>query len=365
MTRPLVCYMYVEDERYPRNKKIRGRLEDAGYEILIVPKKHAPPIAAHLYMFVQAVALMRRATKFEAVVLSEFSNFGFPYAWLLARRHKCPLVVDMFVGKAETIIGDWRRHGSKSLAARLLRVLDRATVSSADILLCDTSIRADTFSSLTAQPVQCVVISVGAPEWVQRSGLEKTGRVAESSIDVLFYGYYAALHNVAAIVDAMIIGVQRHEIASSVIVGQGTGRSDLEELVQRLGLSSHIQFLDNTNTVELRRLLDRSNICLGIFGGSDKAATVIPNKVWESVALGIPVVTRSSEAYADMPPEIRALIVEVDVTPAETLGSRIVEAITDARGRRVDQTVIASALHHLEVSQFDTLVETLRSARRG
>jgi len=48
----------------------------------------------------------------------------------------------------------------------------------------------------------------------------------------------------------------------------------------------------------LRRLA-RADIGLGIFGTSDKSARVVPHKVFQSMALGVPVITRRSPAIAE------------------------------------------------------------------
>jgi glycosyltransferase involved in cell wall biosynthesis len=41
-------------------------------------------------------------------------------------------------------------------------------------------------------------------------------------------------------------------------------------------------------------------VCLGIFGTSEKAASVIPNKVFQVVAAGRPLITRDSPAIREL-----------------------------------------------------------------
>jgi glycosyltransferase involved in cell wall biosynthesis len=40
----------------------------------------------------------------------------------------------------------------------------------------------------------------------------------------------------------------------------------------------------------------RASVCLGVFGGSEKAGRVIPHKVYEAIAMRRPVVTREGPA---------------------------------------------------------------------
>ena len=51
---------------------------------------------------------------------------------------------------------------------------------------------------------------------------------------------------------------------------------------------------------QLRLWLSQADLCLGIFGTSEKAASVIPNKVFQIVAAGRPVLTRDSPAIREL-----------------------------------------------------------------
>lgn len=51
---------------------------------------------------------------------------------------------------------------------------------------------------------------------------------------------------------------------------------------------------------DLRRRVAESDVCLGVFGCSDKAARVIPNKVYDALAAGRPTITRDSPAAREL-----------------------------------------------------------------
>ena len=53
--------------------------------------------------------------------------------------------------------------------------------------------------------------------------------------------------------------------------------------------------VDWVDYADLVSWISRADLCLGIFGTSEKAASVIPNKVYQVVAAGRPVCPRCGE----------------------------------------------------------------------
>ena len=63
--------------------------------------------------------------------------------------------------------------------------------------------------------------------------------------------------------------------------------------------SANISFEPWIDYAALPERLSRAHILLGIFGVTLKAGLVIPNKIFQSMAAGRPVITRHSEAYRE------------------------------------------------------------------
>ncbi len=69
-------------------------------------------------------------------------------------------------------------------------------------------------------------------------------------------------------------------------------------------------------------------ICLGVFGASDKAARVVPNKVWQAMAAGRPVVTADTPAVREVLRDDESALL-VPAGDAQALGSALARLASD------------------------------------
>ena len=74
--------------------------------------------------------------------------------------------------------------------------------------------------------------------------------------------------------------------------------------------ASNVELPGRVPLQEMPREIAAASLCLGIFGTSAKAARVVPNKVFECLAVGRPIVTADTPAIRD------ALQGQVAVVPA-------------------------------------------------
>jgi glycosyltransferase involved in cell wall biosynthesis len=124
-------------------------------------------------------------------------------------------------------------------------------------------------------------------------GLERERK----TLEVLFYGQLIPLHGVQTIV--LAARLLRDLPIHFVLIGSGQEAP----LVRRLLDEQPLANLEWHPWVEYERLseaIERADVCLGIFGRSEKAARVIPNKVFQVIAAGRPLVTRDSPAMREL-----------------------------------------------------------------
>jgi len=65
-------------------------------------------------------------------------------------------------------------------------------------------------------------------------------------------------------------------------------------------VGANVRFRDDVPLASLPGELAEAAVVLGIFGAGEKAATVVPNKVYQAAAVGRPLVTRESPALREV-----------------------------------------------------------------
>ena len=114
---------------------------------------------------------------------------------------------------------------------------------------------------------------------------------------VLQYGKWSPLHGVETVLDAA--AALDGEPFRFVLVGEGQTSAALRDAVARRRLAN-VELTGQLPVDALRRPVLEADVCLGVFGASDKAARVIPNKAYDALAAGRPLVTRDSPAAREL-----------------------------------------------------------------
>jgi glycosyltransferase involved in cell wall biosynthesis len=319
-----VLYFGTYERDYPRNAQVISCLRKAGVE---VQERHesvwegrqdswraGPAEAARLAAAEARLFLRRPKERYDAVVVGYPGHFDLPAAGRAAR--DAPVVFNPLVSLADTFVDDRGRFRPGSLAARVLEAVDRKALRAADLVVCDTQAHAEHIAALAALPAARVAVCfVGAEERVFRPG-----RAPVEPFECLFVGKLIPLHGIETILAAARLAP---EIRFRLV---GSGQLDAL-LADRPANVTHVPW------VEYERLPDelhRAGCALGIFGTSGKAGRVIPNKAFQALACGTPLVTADT-------PGARELLVDGEsallVPPGdpETLAAAVTRVAADPK----------------------------------
>ncbi|MFN2375648.1 MAG: glycosyltransferase [Candidatus Binatia bacterium] len=231
---------------------------------------------------------------------------------LLAPRYGPRIVFAPLVSLSETLVEDRRVYAAGSVAARLLRLLDRATCRAADVVVVDTAEHRRYFiEELGVEPSRLLVCHLGADPDVFLDAVPAPAAASQPAdvLDVLWFGQYLPLHGLDVIVDAVGRLAMRNETRGRLrftFIGTGEERRRIEAGLRATRADVHFQ--DWVAYEELAARIATADIVLGIFGSSRKARMVIPNKVYEAAAVGRAIVTADSPAVREVFEDGRELV---------------------------------------------------------
>lgn len=123
--------------------------------------------------------------------------------------------------------------------------------------------------------------------------------ITNKKIKILFYGSFIPLHGIDVILNAFSIMEKENIDFEARIVGKGQIFNQMHTLYEELNLSNVTMNGEFMAEDELANLIREYDIVLGIFGDSQKAKSVIPNKVYQSTACKKCTVTMKSDVLSE------------------------------------------------------------------
>lgn len=228
------------------------------------------------------LATRKPAGRFDAVVVGYPGHLDLPAARRAARG--APVVFNPLVSLTDTLVSDRRRFRPGSFAARTLAALDRRALRAADLVVADTRANGDFLADLAGIPRERVAVCfVGAEERLFAPGWNPRE-------PPLFVGKLIPLHGLETILGAAI------EVSELRLRIAGSGQ--LEPLLE--ARPPNVEWIRWIPYEQLPDHLRAAACALGVFGTSAKARRVIPNKVFQALACGTPVVTGDTAAAREL-----------------------------------------------------------------
>lgn len=288
---PTILALGYHDRKSPRHRSVCEELEKDGGKVL----------ECHTEMkgFLNKCSDLRK--KFRALapgadtVLVPFpGHFLMPLAWVLTRRPRKKLIFDAFVSLYDTDVGDRRRFSPWRPRAWMLWAADWLSMHLADEVLIDTEThRRFLIGKFHIKPSRIRVIYLEARKDIFYPIRNHKSEIRDR-FEIFFYGTVIPLQGIEYILDAArILEEQNAPVHFSMV-----GSEKLKRMVEKAG-GKNIAAGAFVPMEKLPDMIRNADLCLGIFGMSGKARRVIPHKVVDAIACGVPVLTADTPAMRE------------------------------------------------------------------
>jgi glycosyltransferase involved in cell wall biosynthesis len=206
-----------------------------------------------------------------------------------------PIIFNPLVTLTDTLIDDRRKVHRNGVMARCIRAVDALSLRLANSIIVDTSENGSYVTKMFGvNPDRIFAVPVGADEMIFTPSRDCDIGESAPGIIVLFYGTMIPLQGVDTIIRAAKL-LERDGDTRFEIIGTGQMLASVQSLAQELDVTN-VDFVPRVPFTELPRRIERADIVLGIFGETEKAGRVVPNKVYQAMAMGAAIVTRDSSA---------------------------------------------------------------------
>ena len=347
-----VLYFGTYERNYPRNAQVISALRSSSVDVserhvsvweTNAHKWRAGAQAAARLALAEARLLRRPGDDFDVLIVGYPGHLDLTAARRVARGR--PVVFNPLVSLYDTFVVDRRRFAPRSPAGRALKTIDRRALRAADLVVADTETNARFLADLAGLPQGKVeVCFVGAEERVFVPGWD-----AAQPFNALFVGKLIPLHGVETVLEAARIAP---DLRFRII---GSGQLD-ELLTRRPPNVEHVAWVDYER---LPHELHSARCALGVFGTSEKAGRVIPNKAFQALACGVPLITADTPAARELlvdeesallvrPGDAEALAVAVRRLAADpALAKRLADGGLQAYRTRASERVLGERWRNL------------------
>jgi glycosyltransferase involved in cell wall biosynthesis len=270
----------------------------------------------------------------DLVVVGYLGHLDVIVLWPFARLRRVPVVWDAFLSLYDTVVCDRQMVTKNHPLALLIFCWEWLACRVTDRIILDTRAHADYFvRQYNVSPEKTGVVFVGTEsEHFPPQSVDPSRHNTQEFHTVLFYGQFIPLHGTEIIIHAARVLADKK--IRFCIVGSGQESAKISAMLEKEPLDS-VELIPWIDYGSLQKKIHEADICLGIFGGSAKAARVIPNKVFQILHSGKPLITRDSPAIREL---VDAKTIGIYLVPAESpeaLANAIQQVCRDLREGRI------------------------------
>lgn len=311
-----ICWFGIYRKQYPRNDILLNGLEQNNIEIV---ECNVGGMERFRY-FKLIYKFLKLKNDYDVIYVAFPSQLSVIVAKIFSRKK---VVMDAFISMYDAMVFDRREIGKFRPRALKFLFLDWLSVFLADLVITDTEAHKKFWGSWKFINIDKIkVVYLGINDKLIKP-LEKRRR--NDIFLVHFHGSYIPLQGAIKIIEAASILRDNNSIRFRM-VGSGQDYQKAMNLMKEKGLNN-IEIMGRVSYQMLNDYLNEADVVLGIFGDTEKSNRVIPNKLYEGLAVAKPVITKDS-------PAIRELFSENEIMIIENTPEALAEAILTLKNNK-------------------------------
>lgn len=273
---------------YDIKKYSRGRIIFNGLKKNMIETEIFLPRGALKYLKILGKLLL---CKEDVIIVT--GKIVFLLSKLLQFFHRKKIIFDVFISDFDNLVKDRKLVKEKSLYSKLLWLSDKYSCLISDLVILDTNDHIKYFiKEFGLSKTHFEEVLIGADENIFRK--TKTPKKHRKEFVVFFHGTFIPLQGIKYILDAAKL-ISSDKSIRFIFAGRGQTFLEMKKYARKLKLSN-VNFLGFVKIEKLPSYIEKSDICLGIFGDSEKTQKVIPNKAYEIIASGKPLISGKTPA---------------------------------------------------------------------
>ena len=286
-----ICYFGIYNPNYARNEvNIRG-LRENGIEVV---ECHTDKKGFKKYpiLFKKLWSLKDR---YDVLFVGFHGHAVMPIAWIVAKMiHRKKIIFDALISVYDTNVFDRKKHSAVSLMALKYWFIDWLSCVLADRVLLDSASHCKYFEdTFHIRSGKFRTVFLGCNDKVMYPRPQKK---ENQNFLVHFHGTYIPLQGIPFIVRAAKL-LENEDVVFNIIGKLATYREAID-LAKDLGISN-INFIDYVPYDRLADYMANADVCLGLFGATDKAKRTAAFKIAEAMAMARPVITAETPAVKE------------------------------------------------------------------
>jgi len=248
------------------------------------------------FKYVRKLIKIVKEKKYDFLIIGYPAYFEFFSLYLFKKNYRKRIYIDFFLSLYDTIVLDRKLLRKNNLFARCIFCIDKLLLKLAPVIIVDTSINAERYSRIFNIPYnKFFVIWVGTNLIIKDSFLlnKKYSLLNKEEFNIGWVGSFIPLHGIDKILKTAQLLKDKNVVFHIIGSNYKDNLTVYKDTAEKNNLRNII-FYGEKNYFESMSILNECNVCLGIFGDSNKSKSVIPYKIFDYLYLNKTIITQTA-----------------------------------------------------------------------